>query len=406
MTAATARQRDHAIGAAPTRPHYAGFEALRALAALMVVVHHAASTVGPLAQPARPGRLLTLASVFDGGVAIFFVMSGFLLWRPVVARSLAGRAGEPARAFWWRRIVRIVPAYWSALTVLWASGVVALGGHWWRYYLFLQTYSEETVLGGIVPAWSLGTEMAFYLVLPGLAVVIGRVARGRSPGLATGLHLGFCGLLGLGGFVARAVVDRSFADRRGLAFTWLPQNLDLFAWGMALAVLSAAAGAAVAGGRLGGRLDAAGRPTACWWGGAAALFAWYAYRVGPADLVTGYTGWSWHQRQLVLGAVAVLLLVPVVFGTGAGGPLRALASWRPIAWVGLVSYGLYLWHLDVMGWLVDHDVAGLRRALARGTSADPPLLLLCAATLAVALALAAVSWYGLERPLQRRARRT
>lgn len=387
MTATeTAQGPYETTGPTEDRPHFRGFEALRALAALMVVVHHASSLAGPV----RSGRVATVAAVFDGGVAVFFVLSGFLLFRPMIAADLAGRPAQRWRSFWWRRILRIVPAYWLALSVLWAIGAFGLGGGWWRYYLFIQIYNPKTVLGGIAPAWSLATEMSFYLMLPLFGALVARVAAAVGRARIV-VHLGACGVLWVAGFVARYGFDHYVPSKRGLSFEWLPTNLDLFATGMALAVVSAA----VASGR-GPRalLDRVATPVWPWWTAAGALFAWYAYRVGPTSFAVGYTGWFWHQRQLVLALFTALLLVPAVFGPQDRGLLRRLWSWRPIVWVGTVSYGWYLWHLDVMHEVIDRRWFGL----ALGDVAFPTVVLV---GVAGGLVVAAVSYYGLERPLQR-----
>ena len=111
----------------------------------------------------------------------------------------------------------------------------------------------------------------------------------------------------------------------------------------------------------------------------------------------------WYRRQLVLGAMTALLLVPAVFGPIEARGLRRLWSVRPLAWVGTVSYGLYLWHFDWM-----------KRSIARpdpfgsgwpGWFRTPPgdssLALLLGVGLGVGLVFAAASWYLLEAPLQR-----
>ena len=108
-----ARRGSEATGPVSGAVHFGGFEALRALAASMVVLHHATSIAGPR----RAGRLLTLASVMDGGVALFFVLSGFLIYRPFVAALVDGRPVQSTAAFWWRRILRIFPAFWLVLFV-------------------------------------------------------------------------------------------------------------------------------------------------------------------------------------------------------------------------------------------------------------------------------------------------
>ena len=59
--------------------------------------------------------------------------------------------------------MRIVPAYWLALTILawWANLRGVFTHDWWRYYLFLQVYSRRTLYGGILPAWTLCIEVTF-----------------------------------------------------------------------------------------------------------------------------------------------------------------------------------------------------------------------------------------------------
>jgi peptidoglycan/LPS O-acetylase OafA/YrhL len=381
-----------ATGPAGARPHFTGFESLRAVAALMVVVHHAAS----LAGPDRSGPFGTPAAVMDGGVAVFFVLSGFLIYRPFVAHELAGDAHPRWVGFWWRRLLRIVPAYWAALTFFWMIGAFHLGADWWRYYLFAQIYSRETVLGGIVQAWSLCTEITFYLLVPLWAGLVARVAV-RAAGVAgrAGVHLAGCAALGLGAVVSRLVVEQFFPAQRGLSFNWLPTNLDLFATGMALAALSAWA---AHDDRLRVRLDRLAGPVWPWWTAGTALFVWYAYRIGGADIATGYSGWFWHRRQLVFALVTALVLVPAVFGDQTRGLARRAWGWRPVVWMGSVSYGLYLWHLDWM----ERSVGSLFWPGWVGTPAGASnLAWLLVVGIGIGLISAAASWYLVEEPLQR-----
>lgn len=364
----------------------------------MVVLHHA----GSLAGPDRAGGLNPLLAVGDGGVAVFFVLSGFLIYRPFVVAHLEGRSPVPWRVFWWRRALRIIPAYWLALTFFWLIGNFDLGSRWWRHYLFLQVYDRSTIMGGIVQAWSLCVEMSFYLFVPlwgSLLLRLGRRSDGRGVAL---VHLVGCGLLWCAGFVFRWGIGAWAPGQRGLSFNWLPANIDLFATGMALAVASVL-------GQRSQRLTAwAGRvaPVAWpYWSAGVALFAWYAYAVGPADFATGYEGWFWHRRQIVLGLISVLLMLPAVFGPLHRGRLRAVWSWRPVVWVGTVSYGLYLWHLDWMeralGQLDPQAISTVWSGWVTGVPGHAPLGWMVAVGMGLGLASAAVSWYGLERPLQR-----
>lgn len=379
---------------AEARVHLPCVEGLRALAASAVVVYHAVTLVGRDGA----GRIYTPVAVLDMGVSVFFVISGFLIYRPFVAAATAGRAPLAAHRFWWRRVLRIVPAYWTALSVLWLLGWVQLGDEPWRFYLFLQIYDAYTTLGGIVPAWSLNTEMTFYLLVPVWALLVRRVlGRGRPR-----LRLELAGALALvaTGYAARvalSAVDRVWAvggdgqvvTMRQVSFSWLPSTIDLFGLGMALAVVSVATSRDPA---LRARLDRLARPAGAWWALAAATWLGFAYGLGEPSINGGYQGGYWQARQAAFGLVAVALLVPAVFGDQAHGRIRALLRWRPVVWLGTVSYGLYLWHLDLL-----QEVPGwLDRA-----PADVGAPVLVGAAFALGLTAAAASWYGLERPLSR-----
>ncbi len=392
MTAADgARNPVKTIRPGPSRPHFLGFESLRALAAVMVVVHHSAALAGPV----RAGRLATPAAVMDSGVAVFFVLSGFLIYRPFVAAHLAGQSGPGWRSFWWRRGLRIIPAYWVVLSFFWFIGSFDLGPHWWRYYLFLQIYSASTAFGGVLQAWSLSTEVTFYLVLPLFAAAVAWAANRVAARHRPLVQLAGCATLWLGGFASRIAIEQWLPDQRAVSFRWLPTNLDLFATGMALAVVSAWAIEHV---ELRRRLDRLAAVVWPWWAAALALFVWYAYEVGPAEFSTGYSGWFWHRRQVVLSLLTALLLVPAVFGDQQRGVLRRIWSWTPLVWVGSVSYGLYLWHFDWMQRSISSDGrAGWISSLAGNAS---PWYLL-AVGLGIGLLSAAASWYLVEEPFQR-----
>lgn len=385
------------------RVHFPGLEGLRAIAALMVVVHHAAALAGPEVT----SRLVRVpAAVLDGGVAVFFVLSGFLIYRPFAVAHHHGTPAPAARAFWWRRLLRLVPAYWLALTVLWALGSFQLGTDWWRYYLFLQTYTRTTTLCGLGQAWSLCVEVAFYLLVPLWAGGLRRlVSSGRR---SARVDLLGCALLYVLGFVARQVITEVNPRWRSLSFQWLLTNIDLFAIGMAVAVVSVWA---AEDRRLGRIVERAARPAALWWAAALVLFGWYAVRVGGptltmiADPNGAYAGRFWHQRQFVLGLFTALILVPSVFGPQDRGPIRQLLAWRPVHWLGVVSFGIYLWHLDLMKRLVPATSCSTGERQWEGWSGLPAgggkVWVLLAFGLATSIVVAAASWYGVERPLQR-----
>lgn len=390
-------------GTAPV--HFPGLEAIRALAASMVVVHHVSSAAG-----ATAGMIATPAEVMDSGVAVFFVLSGFLIFRPFAAAIIGGHDRPRVWGFWWRRILRIVPAYWIALSVLWATGNVFLGDMWWRHYLLLQPFDRYTALVGLVAAWSLSTEVCFYLIVPPLAWTAHRIIDARStpagpsvPARTLGLMIVLVAVGSLGP-IARATAPWWAGENRALSFQWLPTNLDLFAAGMLLAVGSVWAELRA---EVGLRVATFTRKAWPWWSGAALLFVAYAYGVGGVDFAVGYQGWSWQLRQFAFTLCAVLLLIPAVFGDQGDGWLRRLWRWGPVAWVGTVSYGLYLWHVGVMERLVERP-AGSRTPTDPGwpgwlsdLGVEPSFVSLLVGTFVIALMAAATSWYLVERPLQR-----
>lgn len=377
--------------------YFTGFEILRAMAAVMVVIHHADAYAGP----ARSGWLHELAAVGDSGVAVFFVLSGFLITRPFIVAHLQDRPSQRTLDFWWRRLLRIVPAYWLVLSFFWALGSFSLGENWWRYYFFLQIYSKDTALGGVVQAWSLNTEISFYLLVPIWAWVVRRIFRGSTHSRVQG-QLAVVGCIWLGGFMARTAIERVAPSYRGLSFNWLATNLDLFATGMGLAVISAWAASSP---EVSKRLDSIAKRSEWWWLGAGVLFVWYAYEVGPApSFEIGYSGWFWHRRQFVLALFTALLMVPTIFGPQSDNGLRRLWTLKPLAWVGTVSYGLYLWHFDWMKRSISHtDPFGLTgwKGWVHSVPGNSNVWWLIAVGMGVGLSFAAASWYLLEQPLQR-----
>ena len=146
--------------------HFACFDGLRAIAAVSVHLLHTAWVSGFT----RRSSLGAYTSRLEIGVSVFFLISGFLLNLPPAVSHLTERPSVNVRKFWERRLLRIVPAYWLALTVLtYVFHIIELGPGWQGvaiHYLFLQIYFPTAPFLGITQAWSLCTEMSFYLVSP------------------------------------------------------------------------------------------------------------------------------------------------------------------------------------------------------------------------------------------------
>ncbi len=156
------------------------------------------------------------------GVSVFFVLSAFLLYRPFVVAHLRGEPGPRLVPYLARRAVRIYPAYWAALFVTATVLDQAVLGDWWgklRFYSLTQIYWGDTALGGLPQAWSLCTEVSFYLVLPAWAALVARV--GGTPDRRRRAHLVGCLVWYVGGLAFRAALR---AGDHALGYAWLPAN--------------------------------------------------------------------------------------------------------------------------------------------------------------------------------------
>ena len=158
-------------------------EGMRACAAMGVVVTHVAFQTGH--SSGVGGRLF---GRFDLAVAVFFALSGFLLWRGHAAAA-RGVAARPRTGHYLRsRLVRIMPAYLVAVVViltLLPDADHASPTVWLANLTLTQIYVPLTLTGGLTQMWSLSVEVGFYLALPILALLARRVPVGaRVPVIA------------------------------------------------------------------------------------------------------------------------------------------------------------------------------------------------------------------------------
>ncbi|MFN8218415.1 MAG: acyltransferase [Solirubrobacterales bacterium] len=365
------------------RRYFPAVEGMRGIAALTVMVGHATMLIPMTGTLGKIGYWLP-----DFGVVTFFAISGFLLYRPFVA---ARYVNEPVRqiapSYLWRRVVRIFPAYWVALTLLalW-PGLLGdvLGHNWWRYYGLLQIYSPQTTVFGIAPAWSLCVEISFYVALPVLAVVMARVGVGSRR--RHGFLWEFCFLvvLAVGSLLYRNSVTESPLTAY-LSLTLLG-TMAWFCVGMFLATLEVGNPASLQ--RVRGLLA---RPELCW---PLALVLFGAMVAGvPEDLELTLPHVILLQT-IVSGIVSGLVLAPAILGDGHRLVRLSLTN-GVIVFFGTVSYGIYLWHLPVLGWFNEQSIV---------KTSEPEIVALLGLGGTTAVLLGTASWYLVEKPLMRRAR--
>jgi peptidoglycan/LPS O-acetylase OafA/YrhL len=323
----------------PGNPRFPLFDGLRGIAVLAVLTFHVSELTGRVGFGADGRAAEVLGSV---GPILFFVISGFLLYRPFVAARHEGRPSPSVRRYLRRRALRIVPAYWVTLTLLAIyPGIVGVfGGSWWRYYGFLQAYSEHTQGGGIPVAWTLCVEVSFYLTLVPWTIAMKRgTVRVELAALAL--------VAGLGVLIQLLAASRSVQEL--LASTILGQCTWL-ALGMALAVISASGVGRDAASHL------ASRAELCW---VAALGAFVGLTaLVPAGGLFGLIAEARTRQSLstTLARIALtamfcaLVVLPAVFDQRRGLPRRVLGA-RALAGLGVISYSFYLWHLTLAEWV-------------------------------------------------------
>ena len=332
-----------------------GVQVLRAVAALMVVLHHAelGLLLGfGLPRPAAFG-------VGSAGVDVFFVISGFIML--VSSRRLFGAEGG-ARTFLMRRLIRIVPLYWAVTTIYVAAFLLVpaafdrtvSGGTMLASYLFWPHVGQDgTMHPALVVGWTLNYEMFFY-VLFALAVGLPRHSAVRAVVAA---------------LAATVILAAATAGRLPpLAFWGEPIVLE-FAAGIGLGLAYE-------------RRACLPLPVAVAAVGAAIIaFAWQIGQPIP-------NGWP---RLALYGLPALLLVGAVALARPTGIRLPA-----PLVVLGDASYSLYLVHLLV---LTATRLVARRLGFTPTTLADEVLFV---AIGCVAAILAAILSYVLfERPVTR-----
>ncbi|WP_142274552.1 acyltransferase family protein [Mycobacterium scrofulaceum] len=348
-------------------------EGMRACAAMGVVVTHVAFQTGH--SSGVTGRLF---GRFDLAVAVFFALSGFLLWRGHAAAA-RGLSARPRTGHYLRsRAVRIMPAYVVAVVViltLLPDADHASPTVWLANLTLTQIYVPLTLTGGLTQMWSLSVEVSFYLALPILALLARRLpVGGRVPAIAALAALSWAW-----GWVP----IHSGSGTNPL--NWPPAFFSWFAAGMLLAEwVHSPVGLPV---RLARRRVVMAAVAVLAYLLAASPLA------GPEGLIPG-TATQFAVKTAAGSLVALALVAPLVLDR-IDTPHRLLGSTAMVT-LGRWSYGLFVWHLAALAMVF--PVLGTFAFTGR----MPAVLAL---TLIFGWAIAAVSYGLVESPCREALRR-
>ncbi|HTZ64684.1 MAG TPA: acyltransferase family protein [Solirubrobacteraceae bacterium] len=356
----------------PSQRYMPGLDGLRALAVLAVIAYH-------LEFGWAQGGLL--------GVGIFFTLSGYLITDMLLAQI--DRGGERIAAFWLGRARRLLPALFLMLAVVvtWvtvigpaqppqfrqAVGAAALYVSNWQ--LILQHVSYFARFGPASPLnhlWSLGVEEQFYILWPLLLPLGVRLIRERptAAGLRPRLALATL-ILAAASAVEMGLLYRPSFDPSRVYFGTDTRAFEILA-GAALAMVWPSA-------RLRAEISRGARRTLDGLG-AIGLLAICVMIVRTSE----YSTFLYRGGFVLLALATVLLLTALVHPAARLGAVLGVA---PLRWIGVRSYGIYLWSVPIIVLTTpasSHGVDLLRNALQ----------------VSAIVGVAALSWRFVEQPIR------
>lgn len=299
-------------------------DGLRGVAILMVLIGHGSHSLPPLA-----GKLLMFAGNGSLGVNVFFVLSGFLIYNLSV-REIAKTGGFNWKQFYLRRVLRIFPCFYfyiGTLLLLMAAGTVALS---WQMVASAATFSlnyrhvwdHSTGLFDYVfigHYWTLALEEQFYLTWPLLILLLNK-RRLLSVLLA---------IMALAPFVRVAGYFLTPGSRAQIGMMF-HTGFDAIAAGVLLGELLRRASAKQWLERV------ASRP--------AVVASLLVFLVFISPLLGGRFGGAY---SLTIGKTLELFALCLVITSAVSFPQSLLfrfLNWRPLAYIGVLSYSLYVWN--------------------------------------------------------------
>lgn len=376
-----------------------GLDFLRALACLLVFLHHTAQRLDVQAMGAGWRAYYRFADMGAFGVGIFFLLSGFLLAYPFWVAFDAGRPMPSLATYALRRIARIVPGYYVALTASFLLAATVFGTvvtpeivrRYVTGLLFVNELHWSTLFPVEIngPLWSIGMEVASYTLLP-LGLFALYALRPRLPGWRGRVSFFGVVLLALAAhwltvtFVPKETVDADFAHGAvGGAKYWMPQY-NVFGFFTVFALGGLAAGLSLLW-----RGRAVAADVLALLGLVIAAAAMWASGVVDKPEAFGWLGIPYDFPVFHLGVALALLALP------HARLMPLFTELAPIRYLAKVSFGIYVWHFLLLelvrqGVAPDYGYAGISDGLRWGE--------LTCASFVLAVAAGSISWYGIEAP--------
>jgi peptidoglycan/LPS O-acetylase OafA/YrhL len=364
------------LASEPTeRVYFPELDGLRFVAFMMVFLFHGG--VPRLLLVRLIGRTAGRAFTYNGGygVQLFFILSGYLI-TALLLREEARFGRIALRAFWIRRILRIWPLYYLLVVVGFVLMPAILGHlgtpsydqllriHLLPFLGFLGNWSMALIVpvpyDWISVLWSVCVEEQFYLIVPLLIALV-----------ASKYRRALVALLIVGSIALRAMLAQHPDGEHTIVYNTFAQ-FDTLASGVMLALV------------LG------------WDRNRARLTLWLRWLQWPLFFLIAWgmtqpslgRGTPWHRTWDFVWAwlCGTGIVLVAVWGRGW---VRAVLSYAPIVWLGKISYGLYMYH-EIAIWARNRFVNRIDWFPNRDE-------LVAIGTLALTIAIAAVSYYGYER---------
>ena len=329
----------------PTR--FEGLEGYRAIAALLLVVFHAYQFtreglgLESYAFEGTPLHSILISLQLSG---VFFVLSGFLIFLPFARSAVEQRGERSVRHFFIRRTIRLLPPYYLAIILVWTWRYVGTSEQWTDLLLhltFTQIFHPKYIFWTIGPAWALAVEICFYVFL----ALFGWLAYWLCQYIAYRMRL----ILLAGTALMLFILSVAFK-----AWAWLIAEIprtnypvyfgplakfDTLAVGMLLAIIV---------------LVVQYRAILGIWTARGVRLLGFVVLISLIVSREHYALVNFYFHTL-FSIGFVLILASTVLGPRGSTWERAM-GWRPLQFIALISYSIYLWHEPIMIELAKHGV--------------------------------------------------